>query len=961
MKLLVLLTFLALASGVLGSCPNACSGHGTCGSNDECNCFRNWMANDCSERVCPFGISHATTPQGDLNMDGDRFDNTHKAIVYKVGPNAGKLIQAYVSHLDNQLVFSSAGLSAREIIVGDEIRISGYDFVITAVNPDGVTFTLDRDNNYAVDGLSGGVHKRMKTLAAPGGTWESWPGDAVQKTQDEGHFYMECSNQGLCDRGTGICECFEGYSGRACASTSCPNDCNGKGTCATVAEMAVLMPHLSSNTIGVTRGAHFVSTRTTVTTLQAGDRVYLGEQSSFDASNLYTVTRVNAATAAQGGSTPGFYVTPRAQMSLPHGSALYKAPTYNLWDANKLTGCVCDEGYSGHDCSLRKCPGGHDPLDVQGEDKIDTKSATSTTNPSTFTKQNERQMLSMDSTHGAVSGTFSLTFTDSRGVKHSTTSISATPMLTSTVRVGAPNAIDDTHCKVANKDNYAVTTDGFSGCYKVVYFTPDLPEGELSVSDHIRVGQDIRYVVALTRNSLTGGYSSATVASEFSSTFAEGTYAYRQSAASAVKAALEGLPGNACGGITAARSMSGGSLIFDADATDSVATTTGVSVVTAALARDAVMVGDIIRLHSNVGQMQVTSLTLSSTTGAIATLTGSADAFDSRASSDDGVASGANKIVIRENGFSYRVQFDGTAGDVADLVCDSSNLRPVYRMAVAGYVTRDEPDRIYFVDETQGSSQPAYKQVTATDRSHPSAVSAGDVIYIGEQRCEVVATDDTGKGAFGKSYAYVYAYQANSVVCKDALTANWHSTADELYTHETLEVFLGHETVSCASTDTPNLRFARRGVTLTHDADCTNGEGCADVWSYNGENRMVAHASVNAQPTTTALQKNTLLDLGDLKVGDRVMINTLGHTQEIRTVDSINIGLPTSADQNNYFTVSQPFSSGHKDKDIYLYWKGSTGSATCSGRGICDEGTGDCQCFRGYTGQACDVQNALAA
>merc|ERR1712072_53835 len=915
-----------------------------------------WMANDCSERVCPFGISHTTTPQGDLNMDGDRYDNTHKAIVYKTGPSAGDNIQAYISHLDNKLVFSYADVAANEIIVGDEVRIAGYDFVITAVDADCVTFTLDRDNNYAVAGLSGGVYKRMTTLAAPGGPWESWPGDAVQKTQDEGHFYMECSNQGLCDRGTGMCECFEGYSGRACAATSCPNDCNGKGTCSTIAEMAVKSPTKSSNTIAVTRGSDFVPTKNTVTDLQTGDRVYLGEQASFDGSNLHTVTRVNAGTSAST-ETPGFYVTPRAQSSLPHGSALYKSAAYNLWDANKVAGCICDDGFSGHDCSLRSCAGGHDPLDVQGEDKIDTNSATGTTNPSTFTKQNERQMLSMDSTHGAVSGTFNLAFTDSRGVKHTTTTISATPMLTSTVRVGAPNAIDDTHCKAANKATYAVTTDGFSGCYKVVYFTPDLPEGELSVGDHIRVGQDIRSVAVLTRNSLTGGYSSATVASQFSSTFGEGTYAYRQSAASAVKAALEGLPGNACGAITATRSLSGGSLVFDGDTTDSVATTTGVSVVTAALAREGVMAGDVIRLHSNVGQMQVTSLTISATTGAIATLTGSADAFESKASADNGVASGANKIVIRENGFGYKVQFDGTSGDVADLVCDSSSLRPVYRMGVAGYVTRDEPDRIYSVDVTQGSSQPAYSQVTNAGRAHPEAVSAGDIIYIGEQRCEVVNSDDGGEALL----LYTVGYQANSVVCKDALKANSHSTANELYTHETLEVFLGHETVSCASTATPHLRFARRGVTASHDAECTNGEGCADVWSYNGENRMVAHASVSAQPTTTALQKNTLLDLGDLKVGDRVMINTLGHTQEIRTVDSINIGMPTGADQNNYFTVSQPFSAAHANKDIFLYWKGSTGSATCSGRGICDEGVGDCQCFRGYTGQACQVQNALAA
>merc|ERR1719420_760178 len=149
-------------------------------------------------------------------------------------------------------------------------------------------------------------------------------------------------------------------------------------------------------------------------------------------------------------------------------------------------------------------------------------------------------------------------------------------MLTSTVRVGAPDAIDDTHCKEANKLNYAVTTDGFSGCNKVVYFSPDLPEGELAVGDHIRVGQDIRHVAALTRNSLTGGYSSATVSSQFSSTFGAGTYAYRQSAAGAIKAALESLPGNACGAVTATRSMSGGTPVFSATGATSVGTVTAV-------------------------------------------------------------------------------------------------------------------------------------------------------------------------------------------------------------------------------------------------------------------------------------------------------------------------------------------------------------------------------------------------
>lgn len=42
---------------------------------------------------------------------------------------------------------------------------------------------------------------------------------------------------------------------------------------------------------------------------------------------------------------------------------------------------------------------------------------------------------------------------------------------------------------------------------------------------------------------------------------------------------------------------------------------------------------------------------------------------------------------------------------------------------------------------------------------------------------------------------------------------------------------------------------------------------------------------------------------------------------------------------------------------------GSTGYnyvAQCSNRGICDSDTGICECFTGYTGQACDQVNSLA-
>merc|ERR1711912_74896 len=133
---------------------------------------------------------------------------------------------------------------------------------------------------------------------------------------------------------------------------------------------------------------------------------------------------------------------------------------------------------------------------------------------------------------------------------------------------------------------------------------------------------------------------------------------------------------------------------------------------------------------------------------------------------------------------------------------------------------------------------------------------------------------------------------------------------------------------------------------------------CAEVLAYNGANRLVRFSTGN---DITHLSTNELMDNNDLAVNDRVSIRTLNdHTYETRTVDYINLqGIGASTD--NYFTVSQPFTAAHAEKGIHLNFKGTTTSAACSGRGLCDGSTAECQCFKGYTGQACQIQNALAA
>lgn len=145
-------------------CANACNGHGRCTGFDMCICYRNWQSNDCSERVCQFGLAHVDTPKGDLNMDG---------------------------------------------------MISGPDEILV-----------------------------QNSFVYPYGTTEGYPGmqnSDLEDIENSAHYYMECSNKGLCDRQTGTCKCFEGFDGAACQRASCPGHpktCSGHGVCKTVKQLA---------------------------------------------------------------------------------------------------------------------------------------------------------------------------------------------------------------------------------------------------------------------------------------------------------------------------------------------------------------------------------------------------------------------------------------------------------------------------------------------------------------------------------------------------------------------------------------------------------------------------------------------------------------------------------------------------------------------------------------------------
>lgn len=87
-----------------------------------------------------------------------------------------------------------------------------------------------------------GSEKDVSFYKAPDCSMRTCPSDRawadIPSSPISAHQVMECSNRGVCDRETGTCVCFEGFTGAACQRTKCPNDCSGHGVCVSLKQMA---------------------------------------------------------------------------------------------------------------------------------------------------------------------------------------------------------------------------------------------------------------------------------------------------------------------------------------------------------------------------------------------------------------------------------------------------------------------------------------------------------------------------------------------------------------------------------------------------------------------------------------------------------------------------------------------------------------------------------------------------
>jgi hypothetical protein len=184
---------------------------------------------------------------------------------------------------------------------------------------------------------------------------------------------------------------------------------------------------------------------------------------------------------------------------------------------------------------------------------------------------------------------------------------------------------------------------------------------------------------------------------------------------------------------------------------------------------------------------------------------------------------------------------------------------------------------------------------------------------------------------------------------------------------------VGADLASCVVTDIRQLS-ATTETCVTGDGP-TCGEGKVDAGDMllsggGADNRRVTMSSA------LGLSNAALMDSREVEIGDRIRFTkTAGsagtpEVWETRTVDSVtySVALDTTG-SNTYtlfdgmvhqFTVTEAFSAAHGKSAVYNDGSGTMESQVCSGRGLCDESTGECACFAGYTDVDCSVQNALA-
>lgn len=434
------------------ACPNRCSNHGTCVSMAQlsestlnpltglslpytgwdadklwgCKCDDGYIGVDCSQMVCPIiadPIQEIDRLPSEQLLRCDMDPSGGGAFTLQIGQERTRVLSAranlfQVSMAINDLpnvrkasvMFDSTDGSTTTVCNTD--GLGGISNMLARIGIQGLPEPVPIITPLAADGsaLQGLQSNQLYTAHGTDGLLrrgEAKPQMARPSTLSGG----ECAGRGMCDRSSGACNCFTGFTSSSgsnmlglnpdcgaidssvapvqqCAGDQLP--CSGHGVCS------------GSPTYRCTCDSSWTGADCSRRTCPHGKSWFhlpVAEQNDAhwarsECSSAGTCSR----TSGRCSCLPGFTGEACQRLECPHGeggrqcsghgecltmselaskavhpvTGVPMPVTYGVntndpatWDFASIQGCACEDGWTGHACELRLCPLGDDPATIK--------------------------------------------------------------------------------------------------------------------------------------------------------------------------------------------------------------------------------------------------------------------------------------------------------------------------------------------------------------------------------------------------------------------------------------------------------------------------------------------------------------------------------------------------------------------------------------------------------------------
>uniref|UniRef100_K3X6E9 EGF-like domain-containing protein n=1 Tax=Globisporangium ultimum (strain ATCC 200006 / CBS 805.95 / DAOM BR144) TaxID=431595 RepID=K3X6E9_GLOUD len=390
-----------------------------------CVCDDSFEGGDCSKRLCPVGDDPLTGAATDAIFG---LQKNEKQTVFCAATD-GTFTLSYRGQTTVPINAIDKADVALVTLRSVNVLFAGISTSICTA--DGNFVTMEFTQNFG--SLPSLVGESSKLVHAGVG---SVPKLIISKAEEGTKENELCSNRGRCDQTSGVCACYTGYTTSGgngkpgdrgdCGAPeltiiACPGEiaCNGHGYCSGTPQFRCFC------------ASGWTSGDCSIRTCPSGIAWFDLPISDNHAHRIAVCSGVGVCDTSKGecvcpapfeGAScermkcPGIEqpcngngrCMTMAELALqarnngePIAITYGKTPNNpKTWDFNKIQGCLCDEGFEGHDCSLRSCPRGDDPHTTGQRREVQTILC-SHTQVTTFTlsfRGESTQVLSSDIT-----------------------------------------------------------------------------------------------------------------------------------------------------------------------------------------------------------------------------------------------------------------------------------------------------------------------------------------------------------------------------------------------------------------------------------------------------------------------------------------------------------------------------------------------------------------------------------